>query len=200
MRAPNHFIVSVPKTLVDTMKLGDKEIFLDSKYQEFENRISHGTIIAAPENHDTGAEEGDTLFFHHHVTTNTNLRIEDGVYISMYAPEQGQSVDHSLAYRKKSDGSLHMLADWVFVKPIDIVKEDIVSDAGIIEQVGGAVTGHRTDVAEVYLPNKRLEEEGVKVGDTVGFDKNSDYKLKLDDGEVVFRMKINDISYVLHDS
>ena len=41
MQAVYHFIVSVPKKFEDTLKVGDKEIFLENKFNEFDHRISY---------------------------------------------------------------------------------------------------------------------------------------------------------------
>jgi hypothetical protein len=46
------------------------------------------------------------------------------------------------------------------------------------------------------MPHKELARQGVNVGDVVGFDRDSDYKMKLDDDTVVYRMRLDDISYV----
>ena len=76
MNALNHFIVNVPKKHEDTIKLGDTEIFLESKFNEFDHRISHGEIVSTPLRYSVDAKPGDTLIFHHHVTMNKEyLRI-----------------------------------------------------------------------------------------------------------------------------
>lgn len=36
----------------------------------------------------------------------------------------------------------------------------------------------------------------MSVGDVVGFEKNSDYRIKLDNGDIVYRMLVANISYV----
>lgn len=60
--------------------------------------------------------KGDTLIFHHHVTTNSALRISDDLgddlYMCMYNEEHGQ-LSQAIAYRSKDTEDLHMLADWL---------------------------------------------------------------------------------------
>ena len=192
MNALNHFIVHVPKKHEDTIQLGDKEIYFEPKYNEFENRISYGEIVSAPIKYDTGAKPGDTLIFHHHVTMNKSLDIGDDNYISVYDDVNGAQ-SASIAYRSKDTGELHMLCDWLFVLPVD-EPEDDVEENGIVTKI--AAYKKKRDVAEVYTPHQDLLDQGVNPGDIIGFDKNSDYKIKLDNGDIVYRMRVDDISYV----
>lgn len=192
MNALKHFVVKVPKKYNDTMKLGDSEIYLDSKWNEFEHRVSYGEIVSAPSLVETGAEPGDTLIFHHHTTQNKSLQIDDETFVCMLDQENPRG-SHAIAYRKKS-GELVMLSGWVFVTPIEEKDEDTVNDSGIIVELG--VNKVRKDIAEVYTPHKELERQGVVKGSVIGFSKNSDYKVKLDDGTIVYRMRVDDIDYV----
>ena len=192
MNALNHFIVHVPKKHEDTIQLGDKKIYFESKYNEFENRISYGEIVSAPLKYDTGAKPGDTLIFHHHVTINKSLDIGDDNYICVYDDVNGAQ-SASIAYRSKDTGELHMLCDWLFVLPVD-EPEDDVEENGIVTKI--AAYKKKRDVAEVYTPHQDLLDQGINPGDIIGFDKNSDYKIKLDNGDIVYRMRVDDISYV----
>ena len=193
MKPLNHFVVSVEKRFKDTVQLGDTEIFLDSKFNEFEHRIAYGEIVGSPIKHDTGAKEGDTLFFHHHVIMNENLALGDGKYICMYGTGV-HDVKQAIAYRSKDDGKLHMLADWIFVEPIEAHDGDILSESGLVLET--AQKRIRKDVARVIEPDEELIRNGVKSGDVVGFDRASDYQMTLDDGTIVYRMRSEDISYV----
>ena len=198
MKAVYHFIVSVPKKVEDTLKLGDKEIFLENKFNEFEHRISYGEIITEPMKHpELQCKPGDTLIFHHHVTTNPALNLGDKRHLVLYDPENGR-MSQAIAYREKDSGELHMLCDWLFVLPVD-EREDDVTESGIITEL--ATQKELANEAEIYMPHPELEAQGVKPGDIVVFDKNSDYKIKLDNGDVVYRMRVDDIVYAkVHDS
>ena len=192
MNALNHFIVHVPKKHEDTVKVGDKDIFLDPKFNEFEHRISYGEIVSAPSKYDTGAKPGDTLIFQHHVTTNKSLSIGDNNHVAMYDAENGH-LSQCIAYRSKKTGELKMLCDWLFVEPVEEEQEDTEHN-GIVTELESFKKAR--DVARVYMPHPELEEQGVRVGDVVGFDKHADYKIKLDNGDIVYRMRVSNISYV----
>ena len=72
MKALYHFIVKIPKAVKDTIKVGDQEMYLDSKWNEFQNRVSSAEIVAVPEKYNTGAQPGDLLYFHHNVVLGGN--------------------------------------------------------------------------------------------------------------------------------
>lgn len=195
MRALRHFVVEIPKTHNDKLKLGDKEIYIDTRFNEFDHRICYGTVVSPPELFDTGVSKGDTIFFHHHVTMNKSLSLGDNKYIVIYDHEHPQG-SHAIAYRN-SEGELKMLSGWVFVTPRLEIPTEEVTESGIIYDLGIKEVEDRT--ALVFMPNKELMDQGVKVGDVIGFDKDSDYKMKLDDDSIVYRMRVSDIAYVLPD-
>ena len=86
-----------------------------------------------------------------------------------------------------------MLCDWLFVEPVEEEQEDTEHN-GIVTELESFKKAR--DVARVYMPHPELEEQGVRVGDVVGFDKHADYKIKLDNGDIVYRMRVSNISYV----
>ena len=193
MKPLNHFVVSVEKRFKDSIEVGEQEIFLDSKFNEFEHRIAYGEIVGTPIKHETGAKEGDTLFFHHHVIMNERFALGNSQYVCMYGSSDGVP-HHAIAYRSKEDGTLHMLSDWIFVEPIEATDGEIVSDGGIVLEA--AQKRIRKGVARVIEPDAELLRNGVKAGDVVGYDRASDYQITLDDGSIVYRMRSEDISYV----
>jgi len=192
MKSLRNFLVKVPKKTENTVNVGGKEIFIETKFNEFDHRISFGEILSVPAKFDTGAEPGDTLIFHHHVTSSKGLDVGEDTYIVNHDEGVG-TLSHAFAYRRKSDGELVMLCDWLFVQPIDDPEDD-VEDSGIVTKLGAFK--ERRDVAKVYMPHPDLSRQGVVPGDIVGFEKHSDYKVKLDNGDVVYRMRVSNISYV----
>lgn len=193
MKTLNHFFVKVPNKKKETLKLGDKEIFLDTRFNEFEHRICYGEILSSPSKHATGAKQGDTLFFHHHVNSAANCIVDEekGIYMAVYDPVNKRG-SHAIAYRD-SEGEIHMLADWVFLEPLEVDEKEEVSDSGIII----AITKESKDEARVFSPSDSMIKEGVVKGDVVGFLKDRDYKMVLDDSSVVYRMRADDIPYVV---
>lgn len=191
MKVLRNFVVEVPDKFKDTIEIGGKEIFIDTRFDEFGHRVSHGVVVSAPYCFDTGVREGDTLFFHHHVTQNVNLALGDNRYLVVYDRENTRGCQ-AIAYRNKKK-ELHMLAEWVFVQPLEREAER-VTESGIVLDLKADKKEEKE--ARVFMPHPKLEVQGVGVGSIVGFDRSSDYKIKLDDGSIVFRMTVDDLCYV----
>ena len=94
MRAIYDFFVKLPKAFNDEVELGDTKIYIDPKWNEFENRKMEAEVLAVPEKYDTGVQVGDTLYFHHHVLIAGNgkrQRVQDDVYFVKYNPNNSQA-------------------------------------------------------------------------------------------------------------
>ena len=188
MQALNLFIVRLPKKFKDTIEVGGKELYLASKFNEFENRYNYGEIVSTPAKFNTGASVGDTLYFHHHVCIEPKYHLQEDLYMVQYEPDGGYA-SHAYAFQTPS-GSVVMLSDWVFVRPPE--KEDEKKTAsGIVLLEKEVVETH----GEIVYSSNAIEEAGAKAGDTVYFSKSSDYAMEIN-GEKLWRMRINDLLYV----
>jgi len=66
MKTFNLFVVELEKTIDDTITTsGGLELYVDNRFNEFENRITEGPVVAVPFKYETGVKPGDTLYFHH---------------------------------------------------------------------------------------------------------------------------------------
>ena len=62
MKPLDLFVVELDKQIKDTITTdGGLELYVDSKWNEFEHRVTAGPVVCAPLKHDTGVEPGDTL-------------------------------------------------------------------------------------------------------------------------------------------
>lgn len=187
MRVLHEFIVRMPKKFKDTIKFGDTEIFLDSRFDEFANRISEAEIVATPVKFPTGAKEGDTLYFHHHVVLDKRAEIDKELYRVKFDPEGGYG-SQAYAY-KGEDGAVKVLPGWVFLIPEE--GEEPTSESGLILSMKKEVKMEGI----VRFDTHELLEMGVNAGDRVGFSKESDYTMEVN-GEKLWRMTPNDLLYV----
>jgi hypothetical protein len=48
MKPLYHFIVQVPQRVNETKKIGDIEIYIDTKFNEFEHRVMEGVVVGVP--------------------------------------------------------------------------------------------------------------------------------------------------------
>jgi co-chaperonin GroES (HSP10) len=86
-----------------------------------------------------------------------------------------------------------MLADWVFLEPLEEEGDEEVTDAGIVVV---SLEEKKELEARIVTPSQYMVEQGVKKGDVVGFLPDRDYKMKLDDDSIVYRMTDDDVLYV----
>jgi len=185
MKPLDKFIIRLPKKFNDKIKMGDQELELVSKFDEFGNRIMDAEVVAVPLKYDTGVKPGDTLYFHHTVALNNTFYIGDDLYLVPYAPGGGRA---NLAHAYKNEDGVHMIDQWIFLEPmesskkvhssvLEIVQEDVPNDRG-----------------RVWADSAVLAEADLQKGDVVYFSKNSDYEMVIDD-VTVWRMTMNDLLY-----
>ena len=192
MKTFDLFVVELNKQLNDTITTkGGLELYIDTKFDEFENRITEGPVVASPFKYDTGVEVGDTLYFHHHVVINDGqpLTGEDNHFIVQYNPSY-TIANQAIAYKCQETGRVRPLAGWALLEGVE-VQEEKKSD--IIE----VVTLKESPVTKgmVAFAAPWVDELGLKVGDVVGFAKNMDYRIKIDDKEY-YRTRAEDLMYV----
>jgi len=194
MRTLDLFVVELDKKLNDTITTeGGLELYIDSKFNEFENRVTEGPVVCAPSKHDTGVEPGDTLYFHHLVVLNEGqvLTGHDKHYLVRYDPEHTIN-NQAIAYKSQKSGHIHTLAGWTLLTPVDC---DPVpgEQSDLIEVVKLKESPVRK--ARVAFDAPWIKELGIGVGDVVGLKKNRDYEIIIDDVKY-FRVRAEDILYV----
>ena len=71
MRTFDLFVVELERLVDDTITTDSGlELYIDTRFNEFENRITEGPVVAVPFKYETGVKPGDTLYFHHLVVIN----------------------------------------------------------------------------------------------------------------------------------
>ena len=185
------FVVYLPKRVKDTVNVGGQEIFLDSKFNEFEHRINYAEIVATPLKYNTGAKVGDMLFIHHHVMDHGGaqcLDYKEHLYKVGYN-EGGGFNTQCYAYKSKETGEIHMMTDWIFVEEVEQPK----LKSAVIELIETEKVLNR--FGRVWCDSQYLNERGVKKGDIVFFEKNADYEMDVD-GKKVWRMMFEHLIFI----
>jgi len=208
MKSLRFFIVDIPKVSRDTFMMGDKEYYLDSKYNEFEHRAMEGIVHSAPIKYNTGVEKGDTLYFHHHVTLGGNhLTLPENknkleaverrgqyvhgykdLYYVMYDGGYDPFFCQAYAYKSKKTGEIKLLGEWIFLTPAE-QEEELKSD---IIQLLPQKKPDSNQYGYVRWGSEKLKELGLYVGDKVYIKKNMDYVMYIN-GEKLFRTYLNHI-------
>jgi|TARA_R100000030_G_scaffold99763_1_gene91369 co-chaperonin GroES (HSP10) len=194
MKSPLNFIVKIDSTTNDKMKTDSGlELYIDTKFNEFDHRTTEGEVLAVPEKMDTPVEVGDTLYFHHHVVLNGGMPISelDKWYMVIYNPYSAAH-NQAIAYKSKKTGEVNAIKGWCLLEPDQEDREGPVESE--IEVVKLKETPVTTGV--VSFPSKELHDLGVSDGDVVGFKKNRDYRIKIE-GKEYYRVAITELLYRL---
>jgi len=192
MKTFDLFVVELNKQLNDTITTkGGLELYIDTKFDEFENRITEGPVVASPFKYDTGVEVGDTLYFHHHVVINDGqpLTGEDNHFIVQYNPSY-TIANQAIAYKSKKTGEVRPLAGWSLLESVEEPEEKQSSIIEVVKMSESPVTKGR-----VAFEAPWVDELGLKVGDVVGFKENRDYRINID-GKEYYRTRTEDLLYV----
>lgn len=190
MKTMNLFVVKVDKPINDTMKTdGGLELFVDTRFNEFEHRQVFGEVVSAPLLIENDVEPGDTLYFHHLVVVEGGQKIpwEENHYI-VKCDKQFTIGNQAFAYKKKGSDKITPLFGWCLLEEAEVEKEE-----SFIELVNTEENLPLTGI--VSFDADCLKELDVKKGDEVGFAKNMDYRVNID-GKEYYRVRSEDLLYV----
>tara|TARA_R110002012_G_scaffold8209_2_gene37931 strand:- start:149 stop:745 length:597 start_codon:yes stop_codon:yes gene_type:complete len=196
MKTFNLFVVKLENRLKDTITTESGfELYVDAKFNDFNNRTTEGPVVCVPFKYDTGVEVGDTLYFHHLVVLggDNNGQIfteEDNTYIVNYDPKHAIS-NQAIAYKSKKDNKIRCLTGWCLLKSTE--QEELSLKSDVIEIV--ELEEKLPTKGEVVYTCKEADEMGVVAGDIVGFKQNRDYRITID-GQEYYRTRAEDLMYV----
>lgn len=191
MKTFNLFVVKIDKLIKDTIKTDSGlELYVDSRFDEFQHRTTEAPVVAVPFKYDTGVEPGDTLYFHHLVVLNEGqvLTGEDNHYLVRYDPEHAIN-NQAIAYKKESTGEITPMKGWSLLESVEVEKEEHEMFELVELKEKPVLKG------KVAFMSDEINEVGLKVGDVVGFKENRDYRITIDDKEY-YRTRVEDLLYV----
>lgn len=191
MRTFNLFVVELDKLVDDTITTDSGlELYIDTRFNEFENRITEGPVVAVPFKYDTGVKPGDTLYFHHLVVINEGqpLTGDDNHYLVRYDEDHAIN-NQAIAFKDSDTGDVHPLAGWSLLESIE---EEKIQESEVIEII--KLDEKLPTRGRVAFTSSGIEEVGLKVGDVVGFKENRDYRITID-GKEYYRTRIEDLMY-----
>lgn len=191
MKTFDLFVVEIKKRINDTIKTeSGLELYIDNRFDEFKNRTTEAPVIAVPFKYDTGVEVGDTLYFHHLVVINDGqpLTGEDNHYLVRFDPDHTVN-NQAIAYKSAKTGRVHPLAGWSLLERVEEREE---KQSGIIDVV--KLKDSPVTKGKVSFTPPWVEELGLEVGDVVGFRKNMDYRITIEEKEY-YRVRAEDLMY-----
>jgi len=193
MKTLEVFVVELEKQFHDTIKTdGGLELYVDSRFNEFEHRVTEGPVVSPPIKHDTGVSVGDTLYFHHLVVLNEGqvLTGEDNHYLVRYDPEHTIN-NQAIAYKNKKTEEVKPLSGWALLESVE--QNELKTESDVIEIV--EMEEKLPTKGRVAFESDWLKEIGVKKGDVVGFKQNRDYRITIE-GTEYYRTRVEDLLYV----
>lgn len=182
----NTILIELEKETENSITLSNgTELWLDTDIERLWHARQYGIVKYTSPNInkriDDGVElkKGDKVYIHHLVIDNV-IEI-DGKKLYRADIEQ--------IYAYKRNGKIKMLMDYIFVEPVK--DEELVSESGVIMKTQSKEIINQGIVRYI---NKFTED--FNVGDKIMFQKNSNYKMKIDDKEL-YRMKNSNAEAIL---
>ena len=183
----NTVLIELETETENKYKMSDgTELWLDTEIDRLWHARQHGVVKHTPPNpnkrvkDNIDLQKGDKVFIHH-LVIDKPIEIEGEKYYQC-------DIDQIYAYER--DGEITMLMDYIFVEPLKTKEE--VSDNGIITNIKQE---DKIDRGVVKYINQFSEE--FKVGDLVFFEKNSNYKMKINDNHY-YRMRNSNVMCILN--
>jgi hypothetical protein len=185
MRSPYYFIVEpLGDEYQNEVEIAGKKIIVNSTLENHKhvNRIAR--IVFTPDRYEGNISVGDTIVVHHNVFR---------IYYDMkgrpkkspnYFKNNLYFIDESQFYLYNNNGEWKSVGNYCFVKPIEIENSYLYED------------GFEKNTGIVVYGNNSLYELGVKEGDKINFTRDSEYEFFIN-GEIVYRMRTNDICVLL---
>ena len=187
MQSPDRFIVKPVngKRYNNTKEIGGLEFITSTSEEEVAASNREAEVIAVPLNYKGEIEPGDTLLVHHNVFKFYNDmkgRRQSG---RSFFKDDLFFIEDEQFYMYKKNGKWNAHGRNCFIKPLPI-KDSFLKKRGKYEPLMGTVK---------YI-NKELAVFGVEEGDEVSFQPESEYEFRVD-GEVLYRMFTNNITFVM---
>lgn len=194
MKATLYFLVQVEDSYNNYVELDDgTKLSTNNSIDSVEHINRVGRVIDAPK----GAivEEGDYLLFHHNICRES-WGAKGKRRPSVFAMADDMffiPVTEIFMYMKDGDKDWTALAPFVFIEPIPAETIKLSNGLEVREE---DYKGMKQLVGKVAYPNQELIDKGVKKGDTIAFQQDSEHEYKLK-GNLYYKMRNNDILAIL---
>ncbi len=188
MRSPYQFIVRPikGKRYDNTKDIGDVEFIISSSQEDHTVSNRFAEVVSTPLAYKGPIKKGDTLLVHHNVFK---------FFYNMYGVQKsGKSyfkedlffIDPDQFFLFNDGKQWHAHGKYCFVKPVEN-KEEFFLFTGVKEE---------PLVGTIKYINQELIDKGLKVGDQIGFQPDSEYEFTVED-EKLYRMFTNNITMLL---
>lgn len=195
MQTFNYLIVRIEEAYSDTVETSSGMKFYDTVMLNNTSQINReATVVSAPRG--TILNPGDKVIIHHNICRKRLTTKGDEINSDYFIEDDLYYVPLSEVFLHKKEDKWEALAPYAFVKPIKA--ESIKSENLIIPEhfYKDEYEGNKHLYGVLKYSNNQLEYFGAKEGDTIVFDKHSEYKFEID-GELLYKMSTKDILAVV---
>lgn len=191
----NIFFLKIDIDAASKIKVGGKELFLDTHFNRYHHAVQWGIVEGVPKKvhpqfrYDVEIKKGDKVYFHHFIAHKDNEIQVDGLFGCNY----GQ------LYCIARNGEIQMLEEYILVKPVMESEEQYKKQIGDITLFLKANPEEIKQYGVVHHVPKQAAEWGLEKGDCIFFDKNCEYEMTIE-GEKYYRMKLSNVLVVLRNT
>lgn len=190
MKATVFFIVEVEDDYNNEVELSNGlKLAVNNSIDNVEHINRIGKLIDGPKG--SNVEPGDMLLFHHNICRRSWGLKSKKRQSSFYIKSKIYYIPATEIFLIKRDGA----SDWeaidpyVFVKPLKAETKTLKNGLEIMED---SYKDMKSLMGTISYSNKTLLYSGVKEGDLVTFQEESEFEFEIN-GEIHYRMKTNDI-------
>lgn len=194
MRSAAYILVEVQENYNNFVTLDNGDQYMvNNSIDDVESINRVGKVIHAPGF--MKCEPGDMLLFHHNICRmswgpggtlrKSAFEVRPHIY---YIP-----ATEVFMIMRKGEKDWAALDPFVFVKPVPAGERVLPNGLPVLEENRN---GWKHLKGEIAYPNEELQKMGVKAGDMVAFQQDSEHEYKIK-GELYYKMRTNDILAVL---
>lgn len=177
------YIIKLPQTHKDTIKVGGKTLYLDASWNPIKNRIPFAEVVSIPSKIETPVKVGDVVYFHHNIVQNKMFKIDDEHY---YIPAK---ISPPMVYAIKRDNTITPINGYMFIEPIEVEE---------IEKGGIYVVLNNEWPSKGYIryaAKESLDALGCSIGDKINFRKFRNYIIEINN-EGLIRLRDKDVNFI----
>ena len=206
----NRLSVHIPSEYKETIEYGGLKLFFPKSafiFNQHGNREQNGVVVGVPK-HFNNVKEGDTVWFHHNITTGHENRLsigenvtlnpnlidgENKVYSIQYSEDERAGYDVLIyAIKDKDTGEIRSVNDFIFGVPNEETQSEETRNGLWIPK--RQEKGFRRECKIKYANDSIIKSIGVTSKDLVGIIENSDYVMDIEEDKV-WRFRKKDIVY-----
>lgn len=177
----DNVIVYVPEAYESTITTpGGVKFYVNNLVDDTTYVTRHGEVVSSS---DSRIKPGDVAYFHHNCVRRVPVTgRETSVDSSNEIMENMFNIDKDLIYLVKRGDEFISIDPWCYVRPVEREKE-VVSGIELVNK-----EKHVLQHGIMVYSNDSLEEQGIRPGDHVIYNLDSEYEFKIGN-EVLYRMK-----------